>query len=96
MGLGEDEEIKSKMVSNAIQKAQKRVENRNFDIRKYVLEYDDVMNQQRKVLYQQRRMVLMGDSMKEQVLSMVDSLISKGMDSYADAKLYPEEWDFAG
>ena len=51
MGLDEDEEIKSKMVSNAIRKAQQRVENRNFETRKYVLEYDDVMNQQRQVLY---------------------------------------------
>lgn len=55
MGLEEDEEIRSSMVSSAIQKAQKRVEERNFDIRKYVLEYDDVMNQQRKVVYEQRR-----------------------------------------
>lgn len=96
MGLGEDEEIKSKMVSNAIRKAQKRVENRNFDIRKYVLEYDDVMNQQRKVIYEQRRKVLEGESMKDQVLNMVDSIIERGMETYANAKLYPEEWDFAG
>ena len=96
MGLEEDEEIKSSMVSSAIQKAQKRVEERNFDIRKYVLEYDDVMNQQRKVVYEQRRKILEGENMKDQILNMVDSLIQRGLDTYADAKLYPEEWDFEG
>lgn len=96
MGLEEDEPINSRMVSNAIQKAQKRVEARNFDIRKYVLEYDDVMNQQRKVVYDQRRKILEGKDMKDQILSMVDNIIEKGMETYADPKLYPEEWDFAG
>lgn len=96
MGLEEDEEIKSSMVSSAIQKAQKRVEERNFDIRKYVLEYDDVMNQQRKVVYEQRRKILEGENMKDQILNMVDSLIQRGLDTYADATLYPEEWDFEG
>ena len=96
MGLEEDEPINSRMVSNAIQKAQKRVEARNFDIRKYVLEYDDVMNQQRKVVYDQRRKILEGEDMKDQILSMVDHIIEKGMETYADPKLYPEEWDFAG
>ena len=96
MGLEEDEPINSRMVSNAIQKAQKRVEARNFDIRKYVLEYDDVMNQQRKVVYDQRRKILEGEDMKDQILSMVDNIIEMGMETYADPKLYPEEWDFAG
>lgn len=96
MGLDEDEEIKSTMVSNAIRKAQKRVETRNFDIRKYVLEYDDVMNQQRKVLYEERRRILEGQDMKSQIMNMVDTLINEGLDTYANAKLYPEEWDFAG
>lgn len=96
MGLEEDEPINSRIVSNAIQKAQKRVEARNFDIRKYVLEYDDVMNQQRKVVYDQRRKILEGEDMKDQILSMVDHIIEKGMETYADPKLYPEEWDFAG
>ena len=96
MGLEEDEPINSRMVSNAIQKAQKRVEARNFDIRKYVLEYDDVMNQQRKVVYDQRRKILECEDMKDQILSMVDNIIEKGMETYADPKLYPEEWDFAG
>lgn len=94
MGLEEDEEIRSSMVSSAIQKAQKRVEERNFDIRKYVLEYDDVMNQQRKVVYEQRRKILEGQDMKDQILNMVDMLINHGLETYANPKLYPEEWDF--
>lgn len=94
MGLEEDEEIRSSMVSSAIQKAQKRVEERNFDIRKYVLEYDDVMNQQRKVVYEQRRKILEGQDMKDQILNMVDILINHGLETYANPKLYPEEWDF--
>lgn len=94
MGLEEDEEIRSSMVSIAIQKAQKRVEERNFDIRKYVLEYDDVMNQQRKVVYEQRRKILEGQDMKDQILNMVDMLINHGLETYANPKLYPEEWDF--
>ena len=96
MGLDEDEPINSRIVSNAIQKAQMRLEARNFVIRKYVLEYDDVMNQQRKVVYEQRRRILEGENMKDQVLRMVDTIIEKGMQTYADPKLYPEEWDFAG
>ena len=94
MGLEEDEEIRSSMVSSAIQKAQKRVEERNFDIRKYVLEYDDVVNQQRKVVYEQRRKILEGQDMKDQILNMVDMLINHGLETYANPKLYPEEWDF--
>ena len=81
MGLEEDEEIRSSMVSSAIQKAQKRVEERNFDIRKYVLEYDDVMNQQRKVVYEQRRKILEGQDMKDQILNMVDMLINHGLET---------------
>lgn len=96
MGLDEDEEIKSKMVSNAIRKAQQRVENRNFETRKYVLEYDDVMNQQRQVLYEQRRRILEGEDMKDQIIRMVDELINHAMNTYADEKLYSEEWDLAG
>lgn len=96
MGLDEDEEIKSKMVSNAIRKAQQRVENRNFETRKYVLEYDDVMNQQRQVLYEQRRRILEGEDMKDQIIRMVDELINHAMNTYADEKLYSEELDLAG
>jgi preprotein translocase subunit SecA len=96
LGMEEDEPITHKMITRSIEKAQKKVEGHNFEIRKYVLEYDDVMNQQREVLYSQRRQVLTAESLRETILGMVDDIIHEGLDKYADEKLYPEEWDFAG
>ena len=96
LGLDEDEPITAKMITKSIEKAQKKVESHNFEIRKYVLEYDDVMNQQREVLYAQRRQVLTSDSLKDTILGMVSDIIDYGLNKYADEKLYPEEWDFAG
>jgi len=96
LGMQEDEEIQSSMVTKSIEKAQKKVENRNFNIRKYILEYDDVMNQQREVLYDQRRRILMGEDLKEQIVAMTDRIINEAMDRFADEKLYPEEWDYPG
>ena len=96
LGLDEDEPITAKMITKSIEKAQKKVESHNFEIRKYVLEYDDVMNQQREVLYAQRRQVLTADSLKDTILGMVSDIIDDGLNKYADEKLYPEEWDFAG
>lgn len=96
LGMEENEEIQSSLVTKSIEKAQKKVENRNFNIRKYILEYDDVMNQQREVLYDQRRRILMGEDLKEQILSMTDRIILDAMNRFADEKLYPEEWDFPG
>lgn len=96
LGLDEDEPITAKMITKSIEKAQKKVESHNFEIRKYVLEYDDVMNQQREVLYAQRRQVLTSDSLKDTILGMVSDIIDDDLNKYADEKLYPEEWDFAG
>jgi preprotein translocase subunit SecA len=96
LGLDEDEPITAKMITKSIEKAQKKVESHNFEIRKYVLEYDDVMNQQREVLYAQRRQVLTSASLKDTILGMVSDIIDDGLNKYADEKLYPEEWDFAG
>ena len=96
LGLDEDEPITAKMITRSIEKAQKKVESHNFEIRKYVLEYDDVMNQQREVLYSQRRQVLTADSLRDTIMGMVDDIIHEGLDKYANEKLYPEEWDFAG
>ncbi|WP_301860145.1 preprotein translocase subunit SecA [uncultured Megasphaera sp.] len=96
LGMDEDEPITHSMITRSIEKAQKKVESHNFEIRKYVLEYDDVMNQQREVLYGQRRKVLVADSLRDIILDMVDDIIRDGLDKYADEKLYPEEWDFAG
>ncbi|MGN0956431.1 preprotein translocase subunit SecA, partial [Megasphaera sp.] len=94
LGMDEDEPITAKMITRSIEKAQKKVESHNFEIRKYVLEYDDVMNQQREVLYGQRRQVLTADSLRDTIMGMVDDIIHEGLDKYANEKLYPEEWDF--
>ncbi len=96
LGMGEDEPIEHSLITRSIEQAQKKVEGRNFDIRKHVLEYDDVMNQQRMVIYGQRRQILMGESMRENIFHMVEKLIDRGMELFADEKLYPEEWDFKG
>ena len=96
LGMDEDEPITAKMITRSIEKAQKKVESHNFEIRKYVLEYDDVMNQQREVLYGQRRQVLTAGSLRDTIMGMVDDIIHEGLDKYANEKLYPEEWDFAG
>jgi preprotein translocase subunit SecA len=81
------------MISRAIETAQRRVEGRNFDIRKHVLEYDDVMNQQREVIYTQRRNVLMGKNIKDSILEMVEKVTTRTINAFAGGSKYPEEWD---
>ena len=95
LGMGEDDPIEHKLVTRSIEQAQKKVEARNFDIRKHVLEYDDVMNQQREVIYGQRRTVLTSENLKDNVLQMIHEIIDDEMDLYANEKLYPEEWNIA-
>lgn len=92
LGLEEDEPIEHSMITSSIEHAQKKVEARNFDIRKNVLEYDDVMNQQREVIYAQRRKVLNGEDLKDNIIYMIDAIIDSEMDQYANEKLYPEQW----
>lgn len=96
LGMEEDEPIEHSLITRSIEQAQKKVEGRNFDIRKHVLEYDDVMNQQREVIYGQRRSILMGESMRENIFHMLEKLIDRGMELYADEKLFPEEWNYSG
>lgn len=96
LGMEEDEPIEHSLITKSIECAQKKVENHNFNIRKYILEYDDVMNQQREVLYDQRRKILGNESLRDTIMEMVDSLVIKAMNQYADEKLYPEEWDYEG
>lgn len=96
LGMEEDEPIEHSLITKSIERAQKKVENHNFNIRKYILEYDDVMNQQREVLYDQRRKILGNESLRDTIIEMVDSLVIKAMNQYADEKLYPEEWDYEG
>ncbi|WP_127008944.1 preprotein translocase subunit SecA [Veillonella sp. CHU110] len=96
LGMEEDEPIEHSLITKSIERAQKKVENHNFNIRKYILEYDDVMNQQREVLYEQRRLILNNQSLRDTILHMVDNLIISSMNQYADEKLYPEEWNYEG
>ncbi len=95
IGMDDTMPIEVKMVSKSIESAQKRVESRNFDIRKNVLEYDNVMNQQRKLIYQQRQDVLSGQNLHEQVLFMLKSSIEHIVGRYSNVSDYPEEWDLA-
>ena len=92
LGMGEDDPIEHKLITRSIANAQKKVEGRNFDMRKHVLQYDDVMNQQREVIYAERRKVLKGENLREHILTMIGGIIEAEMNQYANEKLYPEEW----
>ena len=83
IGLEEDMPIEHKMLTKSIEGAQKKVEGRNFGIRKHVLQYDDVMNKQREIIYAERRRVLEGENLKEQIENMIHSLIEEGVMSYS-------------
>ena len=96
LGMEEDEPIEHKLITNSIEHAQKKVEARNFDIRKHVLEYDDVMNQQREVMYGERRKILLGENLRENIMGMVNHIIKAEMNQYANEQLYPEEWQLDG
>ncbi len=96
LGMDEDEPIEHKLITRSVEKAQKKVEARNFDIRKHVLQFDDVMNQQREVIYGQRHKILSGESMKENIFDMIEQIIDEGMERYTNEKVYPEDWDTEG
>ncbi|HEX7058164.1 MAG TPA: preprotein translocase subunit SecA, partial [Bacilli bacterium] len=92
-GFKEDQPIESRLISKAIESAQKRVEGNNFDIRKVVLQYDDVMNQQRMIIYKQRREVLESENIRDIVLGMIDSCIERVVDAHCQDEEIPENWD---
>lgn len=93
LGMEDDEPIEANLLSKSIESAQKRVEGRNFSIRKHVLQYDDVMNKQREIIYKERRRVLEGENLREHIMGMLRSLVDHMIEIHtADAK-YPEEWD---
>lgn len=96
LGLEEDVPIEHNLITRSIEGAQKRVENRNFSIRKHVLEYDDVMNQQREVIYRQRSKVLLEENLKDVVLQMISESVKRAVDIYAPEGVIPEEWDLEG
>jgi preprotein translocase subunit SecA len=96
LGIEEDQPIEHNLVTKAIENAQKRVEANNFEIRKHLLEYDNVMNQQREVIYSQRREVLASGTLKQSVMEMIEEQVEGLLDLYANEKSHPEDWDLKG
>ena len=93
LGMEDDEPIEHSLVTKSIENAQKKVEGRNFNIRKYVLEYDDVMNQQREVIYAQRKKILAKADLRENIMEMVEKVVDRTMAMYAPPEVYSEDWD---
>ncbi|MEE9219933.1 MAG: preprotein translocase subunit SecA [candidate division NC10 bacterium] len=96
LGMQEGEVIEHGMVTKAIETAQKRVEAHNFEIRKHLLEYDDVMNRQRQIIYGERTKILEGENLKEAMLEMADEVLESMVGLYAHEDSYPEDWNLAG
>ncbi len=93
LGLEEDQPIEAKILSNSIENAQKTLESRNFDSRKHVLQYDEVMNEQRKIIYSQRQKVLDGEDLSETINGMIEQIINSAMDDFIGITEIPEEWN---
>lgn len=96
LGVGEGEQIEHKMLSNAIEKAQQKIESNNFGIRKNLLEYDQVMNEQREIIYEERRRVLDGESMRDTIYNMITEYVENTADRFASPDTDAEEWDMKG
>jgi len=96
LGAKEGEVITHAMVTKAIEKAQKRVEMQNFAIRKHLLEYDDVMNKQREVIYDRRRRALLGDDSEQDLTNILDEFLDAQFENFVDEKKHPEDWDLQG
>jgi len=96
LGMEEGEPIEHNLISRAIENAQAKVEGHNFDIRKHLLEYDDVMNQQREVIYKQRREALFGKSLESYLEEIIFDRAAEIAELFADERALPEEWDFKG
>ena len=96
LGVEEGEQIQHKMLSNAIEKAQQKIENNNFSIRKNLLEYDQVMNEQREIIYGERRRVLDGESMRDTVYNMITEFVENSVDCHISPEAAQEDWDMQG
>ena len=96
LGMEEGVPIEHGMVSKSIENAQKKVEGHNFEIRKHLLEYDDVMNKQREVIYQHRAAVLGAEDLSEEIQDMIADVTETLVDTYCPEEQYAEEWDLAG
>ena len=95
LSVQDGEQIEHKMLTYAIEKAQKKIEGNNYGIRENVLKYDEVMNEQREIIYKERRQVLDGESMKDVILKMVKDIVSQVVDRTISDEQAPEDWDFA-
>ena len=96
IGIEENQPIEHRMISKAIENAQKRVEGQNFDIRKHLLEYDDVMNRQRQVIYEQRKKVLRGEELWKDLDEMIEEVVGDLIPDYIEEKQHPEDWNLKG
>src|SRR5881396_260853 len=96
LGMEEGEPIEHKLVTRAIATAQKRVETHNYEIRKHLLEYDDVMNKQREIIYGMRRQILEGESQAETIAEWIEDFVAGTLDGYAPEGAHPEDWDLGG
>ena len=96
LGIDDDQPIEHRILTKQIEHAQKKVEGINFSIRMHLLQYDDVMNKQREIIYAQRRKVLEGENLKNSILEMVRSIIERYVEIYTAGSKYPEEWDIKG
>ncbi len=96
LGMDDSMALENNMLSSSVEAAQKKVEGRNFDIRKTVLDYDDVLNKQREVIYQQRNQVLEGQDIKETILDMIEKTVASVFEEYSIYSEYPEEWNMTG
>ena len=94
LGVQDGEQIEHKMLTSAIEKAQKKIEGNNYGIRENVLKYDEVMNEQREIIYKERRQVLDGESMKDVILKMIRDIVSQVVDRTISHEQAPEDWDF--
>jgi len=96
LGMEEGEPIEHKLVTRAIATAQKRVETHNYEIRKHLLEYDDVMNKQREIIYGMRRQILEGEPQADTIAEWIEDLVAVTLDAYAAESAHPEDWDLGG
>ncbi len=93
MGMSEDEPIEAGMLTKAIENAQKKVEGNNFAVRKHLLEYDQVMNEQREIIYGERRRVLYGENLRDSMIAMIHAVTDRAVDAHIGDDQLPEEWD---
>jgi len=96
LGMEEGQEIQHPFITKAIETAQKRVEQHNFDIRKHILEYDNVMNRQREVIYEERRKILLGENLRDYIYEIMEEVLDYALDTYLNEKTSYDKWDFAG